>query len=348
MIGYNEKKTKELIEEIKATGQITGAADLSSFMRKSGVLVKESIGRKRSHIEVSPKMYGVNLSEKGQTTQVFFKEYMRQGRMTYIPESYDRLLTNAENAIRIARRRACIGYDEKFMTMETFRDFSKKFEQARTDYLKLRDQIVQEWDILIARFKSHLNDSLRDLNSLDREIIETSVLSRVPTKEEYGNSFYMQLKVDPFPVMENLDMFEPEIRSQIEANSQDDAISTMYQVLGNALNDAFDQTSRFLKSMDQSEKISTRSIDAMKSAAKRIRQKNILGNAQLTKVADDLEELGRKHSVDEKAELCEVLLAEIYAYAVELEIENTISFTNCTLTSKELIELNKFIATEAS
>ena len=338
-VGYNEAKTNELIEEMKAKGQITGIQDLSQLLHKSGLIVHESVGRRRSYIEVNPKMYGINLSEKTTSTKEFFKEHVKQGKMSFIPDSYDRILTNVEGAIRMARRRASIGYNERFMTIESFEDFIKKFEQSKVEYLEIRDRILADWDVIIGRFKDSLRSSMLDLNSLDRETVIQQIESRIPTKQEYASSYYMKLKVQHFPAIQSPVDFRVDIKDLVQDGMKEEAVETMYQVIASVLNDAFSQTARMLSAMEKSDKVSARSLDAMKTAAKRIRRNNVLSNNKIEEIAAKVEALGKKMSVDETSEQAELLLATIYGYAKELEISDEISLKDSSLTGSELISI---------
>lgn len=336
---YNEAKTNELIEELKQNGYITGIQDLSKHLHKSGLIVQESVGRRRSYIEVNPKMYGLNLSEKSSSTKEFFKEHVKQGKMSFIPDSYDRVLTNVEGAIRMSRRRASIGYNERFMTIESFEEFFKKFEQSKVEYLEIRDKILADWEQIIGKFKNSLRSSMLDLNSLDREAVIQQIENRIPSKQEYANSYYMKLKVEHFPAIQSPVDFREDIKELVQDGMKEEAVETMYQVIASVLNDAFSQTARMLSAMEKSDKVSARSLDAMKTAAKRIRRNNVLSNNKIDEIADKVEALGKKMSVDETSEQAELLLAVIYGYAKELEIVDSISLKDSSLTGSELISI---------
>ena len=74
---------------------------------------------------------------------------------------------------------------------------------------------------------------------MDKENLITNVMRKVPSKEEYGDSFYMDLRISAFPVMENLDMFDDSIREQIQDGMTNESIQSMYQIIGNGLDEIF-------------------------------------------------------------------------------------------------------------
>lgn len=338
-MNVNKDKTEELIQELKNQGVIVGIEDLGSYIRKKGLVVKEHIGRKRNYIEISPKVFGVDVSQKGEEVKELFKEYMKMGKMSFIPDSYEKKLINLESSVRMTRRRESIGYDESFMTIEIYWDFVKYFEEKKREYFAIRDEIVSKWDMLIRRFKEVLLNSLDELNALDKEIIFNSIVSRVPSKEEYQRSFYMSLSVKAFPVVENLDMFDESIQKQIREGLNQETISTLYEIIGNALNDAFENVSRVLISIEKNGKLASKTLGSINKTADRLAKKNIFHNPKIDEIRRDiLRVVSKSGNVEEVAELAENLLAKIYGYAKELGVESSItSISSCPLSEDELL-----------
>lgn len=335
---YNKEKTKELIENLKAKGHIVTENDLSALIRKSGVIVRESIGRKRSFIEVSAKLYGVNLAVKETATQEFFKSHVKKGKLSFIPDNFERELMNLEGRVRIARRRACIGFDEKFMTMEDYKVFEEKFEKWKEEYFLLRDKIVEptHWENMIQHFTKSLRSSAKDLNSLDQEILIENVLKRIPTREAYADSFYMKLNLDAFPVADNLAMFTPEIQSSMQESVNENAIKAMYQMLGNQLNDMFAQAAKIIVTIKKDGVVKSRLLKGMGKIAIRIRKNNLLDNDVLAGLADEGDALSKLSDRDDVLEETEELLLKLFMYADDLQITDTLDWLESPYTEKEL------------
>ncbi|MBG9694155.1 hypothetical protein ABD91_25820 [Lysinibacillus sphaericus] len=332
---YNETKTQELVEEMKQKGHITSVSDLSKMIRQSGVIVRETIGRKRSFIEVSPKMYGVNIDDKEEDTRKFFKEHVRKGKLSFIPDSYDKKLTNSESKVRIARRRSSIGYDEKFMTMEEYNEFQKKFDKWKEEYFQIRDEIVLNWDSLIREFKRSLEASLNDLNSLDKATLTAEIMQRIPSKEDYEKSFYMNLILEAFPVADNLSMFTPEVQESMRENVNDEAIRAMYQMITASIDSIFIQTSKIIRSLEDQGTIHSRTINQMSVIANQVRKNNIIDNDVVYALAELSDQIG-KRGADEG--LLKELLLYCVAYADELSVIDDLTWIECPLTSKEAME----------
>ncbi|WCF11419.1 hypothetical protein NDS46_31165 (plasmid) [Paenibacillus thiaminolyticus] len=333
---FNEEKTKELIEEMRSEGLIVGIEDLAGYLRTQGVIVNEHIGRKRNYVEVSPKLFGVDVTSKGDDVKELFKEHIKMGKMSFIPDSYEKLLVNLDSSVRMARRRLCIGYDGSFMPLEIFKQFSKDFEEKKKKYFEIRDDIVSRWDVLIPRFKSVLQNALEELNAIDRAAVLQNILGKLPSKEEYRNSFYMTLSVKAFPVTENLDMFEESIRYQIQDGLNEETVSTLYEILRNTLEDAFECVVKVLLSIQKNNDVSTRTWSSLQTAANRIGAKNIFNNNKINQIRLDIADLsGKKDDIQMLAEQAENILATIYGYANELSLD--INLRNSPLSSEELM-----------
>lgn len=341
--GFNAEKTKELIAGIQQDGMSVGIEDLAGYLRKQGLIVNEHIGRKRNYVEVSPKLFGVNVSEKGDDVKELFKEHIKMGKMSFIPDKYEKKLVNLESSLRMARRRSCIGYDETFMPLDTFKEFSKEFEDKKRKYFEVRDEIVGMWDSLIVRFKSILQSSLDELNSLDKMTVFSAIVAKLPSKEEYRESFYMTLTVKAFPVTENLDMFDESIQSQIKDGLNQETVTTLYEIIGNTLNDAFDNVAKVLTSIQKNDKVANKTLGSLKTASDRIAQKNIFNNPKITQIRREILALSVNKDEDTQAEQAENLLATIYGYAKELHIEHEISLTGSPLSADELVAIYSMI-----
>lgn len=330
---FSKEKTEELLKGLKDSGAIVGVEDLANYIRKSGLIVKESIGRKRLVFELNPKFYGVNLSEKGESVQGFHKNHVKTGGILFIPREEERKLANLESSVRMLRRRSSIGYEDRFMPLETYEAFKKQFEERKKQYFELRDSIVNNWSTLLANFRQELTDWLQEFNAKDREVLFTTIMSRVPTVAEYKNSFYMNLNIKAFPVAENLDMFRDEIRDQIESGLTDDTVATMYEIIGNTLNQAFETVMVAIENHKQNGTMSARTKGSVKRTAEIIAQKNIFANHVIDDVKAMMMEMLRSDSVTDAGE---EILGAIFGYARELGVGNLIDISKCYLSADEL------------
>jgi hypothetical protein len=350
-LGFDVSKTEELVAGLQQDGVVVGIEDLSSYIRKQGLIVEEHIGRRRNYVKVSPKVFGVDLATKGTETNEFFKQHMRMGKITFLPESYETELINIESTVRVSRKRNSIGYDNKFMTIDSYNQFMKLVEKKKVEYFETRDKIVANWDAIIARFKEILWISLDELRAIDQEKVFNTIISRLPSKEDYANSFYMTIGAKAFPVTENLSMFSDDIQDQIQNGLNQETIQTLYEVIGNTLNDGFETISKVLKSLKKDEKtfkkIHFRTFDALKDVSKRIAQKNIFNNPKIEEIRQAIDELPPL-AVDSEAmyEESEIVQAMIYGYAMELGIEEQINLKSSPVSESDLLAYIESLKTE--
>lgn len=343
-LGFDMKKTEELLEGLKNDGLIVGIEDLSQYIRKQGVIVQESIGRKRNYITVSPKLFGVDLKTKGSETNEFFKQHMKMGQIRFLPDIYETKLVNLEVLVRQKRRTYALGYDDKFMTIETYKKFMELVETKKEEYLATRDEIVENWDSIISRFRTVLWSTLDELQSIEKEKVFNKVMNSLPSKEQYAESFYMDVNAKAFPVTENLEMFSEDIQEQIKDGLHQDTIETLYDIIGNTLDDGFDAVSRVIKSIKKEDnlikKIAHKTLGSLIEAGKRIGEKNIFNNPKVESIRVSIVDLANLSINPEvMCEEAEAISAMIYGYARELGIENKINTSTSPLSEIELLDL---------
>lgn len=343
-LGFDVKKTEQLIEGLKNDGLIVGIEDLSQYIRKQGVIVEEHIGRKRNYVNVSPKLYGLDLATKGTETNEFFKQHMKMGHITFLPENYESKLTAIDSIVRTNRKKYSIGYDSKFMTIESYKSFMEFVKTKEEEYFATRDEIVANWDTIISRFREILWISLDELQAIEKESVFNKIMGRLPTRSEYAESFYMTIGAKAFPVTENLDMFEENIQEQIQNGLHQETINTLYDIIGNVLNDAFDSVSRVIKAIKKEDnsitQISPKTLGSLIKAGKRVGEKNIFNNPKVETIRMALVDLANLSiNPETMCEEAEAISAMIFGYSKELGVETKIKTSISPLSEDELLEL---------
>lgn len=341
-VRFNDEETKKLIEGLKQEGLIVGIEDLSKYIRQKGLIVKEHVGRKRNYIELSPHLFGVDV-QKNEALKHFFSEHLKMGKIQFIPDSHEKKLKSIESSLRMARKRLSIGYENSFMTIDAYKDFVSTYEEKKQKYFDVRDEILSMWDTLVSSFKDSLRVTLDELGAIERNELFSAICSKLPTKEEYKDSFYMTITVKAFPVAENLDVFDEDVRKQIEHGLQEDTIRVMYEIIGNTLNDAFESVSNMMRSVKEYGSIQNKTISGLKTTAKRLGEKNIFHNDQIESIRESLLQLSCEKNADVLLSEGECLVAFIYGYAKQLGVEELIETGNCLLTEQELLEIYEFL-----
>lgn len=338
-LGFSEDKTKELIEDLKGEGVEVGVENIAKYIKTQGVVVKVHIGGGRKEFNVSTKIYGVNESKLGTETKEFVSEHMKKGKITFLPANYEGQIRKIDARLRKKKRELAIGYEDSFMTIPIFKEFKTYFEECAVEYMQLRDKIVAEYDQLVKRFSQLTMVSLKELKTIDCEKEYERIMSYIPDKKYYENSFYINLSVRAFPIMENMDIFETDIRRQIEDGLEEDTINILYEAIGRTLSDAFVAVSSLLVGIDKGS-IHHKTIDGVRNSIRRLGLKNIFANKKIEEVKLDMQKiLSVQTDIDKVSEIAEYVLAKIYCYAIELNIVKYIDMSKCLLSISELIEI---------
>ncbi len=347
---FDEEKTKELIQEMQEQGIDVDIENLAQYIRKQGLIVKVHVGGGKSVYELSPKVYGIDENNLGSETKELFSQHVKKSKISFLPMNYSKKLENLESNLRMQCRRNCIGYDNSFMPMETYKEFAEFFKETQKEYMAVRDEIMDKYDLLVQRFKEITRVSLDELKAIDLEEEYHKIVDRFggnpgdPAyerfKERYKNSFYMSLTVKAFPVSENLDMFEDDVKRQIQEGLSEETVQVLYEVLGNALNDAFSSVSKIINSAQKNDgKIAPRTLGSLEDVVKRLKQKNIFSNAKINSIINDIDVLTDIKDHDIILQNAEIILAKIYAYARELQIGYLINLKNSPLSADVLLEI---------
>ncbi|TCJ98246.1 UNVERIFIED_ORG: hypothetical protein BDK47_11832 [Anoxybacillus amylolyticus] len=341
-VSFNEEQTNELLSNLKKEGLIVGLEDLAKYLRQKGLIVKEHVGRKRNYIELTPQLFGVDF-HRSETLKQFFSEHLKMGKIQFIPDSDEKKLKSIESSLRMARKRASIGYDHSYMTIDAYNEFLLTFEEKKQKYFEARDLILAKWESLVSNFKKVLRSTLEELGALDREELFAMICAKLPTKEEYKESFYMTLTVKAFPVAENLEMFDEKIRREIEKGMQGEALRVMYEIVGNALNDAFLCISNMMKSVHEHGSIQNKTVSGLRTTAKRLAEKNLFHNDKIDSIRESMVQLSHEKNSDVLLSEGECLLAFIYGYAQELGVDRLLDIEQSPLSKQELAEMYRFL-----
>ena len=352
-IGFNNEKTKELIEQMKMSGVDVDIENLDKYLRTQGVLVKIHIGGGKHDFDLSPKVYGINSQTMGEDVKELFTEYVKSSKISFLPRAYLKRLKRIESAVRMSCIRLSIGYENSFMPLESYTEFKKYFDSQKNEYLMIRDEIMANYDELVKKFKDITKSSLKKMNAIDLESEYLSIVGRFGEigtplyesyKKRYESSFYMELGVKAFPVAENLQMFDSSVRKDIEEGLNSETIKTLYEVIGNILDDAFVSVGRILTSANNNNGvIAPKTMSSIKDISQRLSQKNILCNPKINEIRADILTLSSMDDYDFIYESAEKILAKIYKYALELNIDDRLNWKNSPIDEDLLVEIAEML-----
>ena len=306
--------------------------DIYKELRTKGVLVKVHVYRSRNGVEVTPKMFGVDSSMSSELEE-FTKEHLKNGVLNFLPNTYEKELKKIEAKVRMAKARMAIGYDGEYMTIDSYKEYKKYVEKAEKEYFEVRDRILSNWDSIISNFKIIVKKSLEDMKSLNKEVIFDTIISKIPSKEEYAKSFSMGITVREFPGM-NVGLFDEELGKDMKDSIKQESLNTVYDILKSSLQDCFDIANQCLVSFQQNDRIANKTLGTLKESGKKIAKKNLFGNEKIDKFIELIEETSKLIDDDEIAEQCELIAVLSYGYADSLNL--SLNLKDSILTENEL------------
>lgn len=347
----NEKKTKDLLSKInkgllnKNDMEEVSIEDIGKFLKQEGVVVKVHAGRLRSVPGVRIKTLNSRLKKdiKDDNIISFIENHISSGKIFFLPIEIESNLIRIENGLRQKQRTLSLGYDGSFMPIKTFYKFKKEyFDKSREEFFKIMNNICSNWDDIVSKFKESLKVALAILEDDENNSYE-KIVSNIPTKEQYRSRFYMRLSVSAFPIMDNVSLFSDDIKKQMKNGLSEDTIALIYEVIINAINDAFITTCRLLKK----DKINPKTWSGISNCIKRIKEKNVLQNPIINKIGGDLQNLllNKEQDIDLLTEdYIEPILAQIYGYAKDIGYSDKIDFKLCNYSKDDLYNLYSILS----
>lgn len=317
----DKERTNELL---KGLGENVEVENIDKYLQKQGVVVNISVGRLRLPINIDPKMYGVDLDENEELNE-FFTEHVKNSKLVFISKQKEKRLQSLETNVRQTLASFAIGYNKKYLTIEAYKEFEKFFEDKKAEYLSVRDEIVDNWDFTVKSFALKLETSLSQLNSLDRENIKAKIMKKIPSMEDYRDSFYMETRIKAFPVMANVDVFDEDISKKIREGAIKENINSVYEIIASVLDNTFVTLSKAYKYYNNHNTLTKTQIDKMNSLIPLLRRNNLLKNELVDELISDLEEVSKETDLDTKFSLVDIILGKIYKFSNEIDILDKIS-----------------------
>lgn len=332
------------IKKILGENTNISVENINKYISQQGVVVRISIGGGNNSYRISPKIYGIKedkLIEEGNIKE-FFDDHVRNGSIVFVPKHYKEKLNSIESKIRGKVRELSIGYNNSFIPISSYPEFIEYFENCREEFFEVRDELVEKYSFMCHRFINIARKSLEDLDAKDaREELE-KIISKLPSKEKFSDSFRFDKEVSAFPIEENITLFDnEEIIEEIKKTTEKTSNNLIIDSTINIINEGMTSLSAVIKSAIDSGKIHQRSMYGLKNSIKKMGVKNIFANPKLDKIKSEMSEIPLTDD-DSAVELAEKLLAELYNYSVELGIENEIDLEGCLLSRKRLMEIYEF------
>lgn len=333
MITVDINKTRE---NLKGFNEHIGIENLDTLLRKHGLLVKVHVGRARGTKKVNFKDLGISNEE----VLKFMDAYFKDGEFNYIGLKRNKNFAKVESNLRKELRSRAIGYDGQFLTIPDYKDFKEVFEKEKVRYMKMRDEVCDDWDNIISEFCVQLKKSLKDLGCEDG--VYQSILRSIPSREYYKNSFYMNISLRAFPVLETVDFFDSEIAELVQNSQKDELISCVHEITGNILSLAFSTLQNALSKCSDKGRVGYKTQNNILTTCDKLLRRNICGNEFVVNIVDNLREchsLLEEKKFDDFLEFGEDVLIKIFGQLSELNLVSFLDFKNSMYSEDELTTL---------
>lgn len=331
------KNTQEILK-----GSNVKIDELSKFISQSGVIVKPHIGRIRRKVQLPKELLGTVSSIEEQEDNEFYNEYITQGTLNLIPKSDEKKLLSIETSVRSQVNKLAIACDGTFMTSDVYvEEYLPYFNKKKVEFFNKRDEIVSKWDILIDIFKTKLEAYLDRRNISNKAQILSQVMLSVPTKKEFSDSFYMDIKLTAFPVEENIDMFSSTLANQVKQSITEIKIEFVKEVLGTLLGETFNRINQMLNFYSEKKEIKNQQMKPLITLKKDLIKNNILGLDLINDIIKEFSILEKIdiYNSDDIAEQAEIIMVKTYGFMKDIGLEEYMDMRNLSICEMDLARM---------
>lgn len=332
-----DKNTQEILKGSNVT-----IDKLAEFIAKSGVIVKPHIGRIRRKIQLPKELLGTVSSNEEQEDNEFYNEYITQGTLNLIPKSDEKKLLSIETSVRNQVGKLAIACDGTFMTSDVYaEEYLPYFNKKKVEFFNKRDEIVSKWEILIDIFKTKLEAYLDRRNITNKNQIISQVMRSIPTKKEFADSFYMEVKLTAFPVEDNIDMFSSTLANQVKQSITETKIEFVTEMVGTLLGETFNRINQMLNFYSEKGEIKNQQMKPLKTLRKDLIKNNILGLDLINDITNEfltLEKIGLD-DVDDVAEQAELIMVKTYGFMKDIGLDDYMDMSNLAICEMDLARM---------
>lgn len=325
-------QTKKLLEGLGGDG--VSIRSLANYTKKSGVYVFLNIGRKRGTIPLPKQLVGLN--KMGDEARAAWESYVSLGNIRFIPAEDEAKLQAIEGALRYQLHKRTLS--NGFMPMEKYLVFKPIFEATRDEYLAERDTILAKWPDLVSAFTEAIDVILKENKKLlkrDKIALRKELLSKIPSKESYKNSFSIRLMVETFPEQPDVTDLPPELSSDVLATWKEATVQNAVECISSLCQEVFNLCSHCASRYAERGEINGNNLNALISMSQRITENNLFQNPILKEAADLLKKLQATTDADDQEEIVEGVLVSLYQYGKDTGMEMEIGKKGL---SKEALE----------
>lgn len=305
-------------------------------LREEGYLVEVNFSRTGNSITINPMLLGLNLNED-ENLKSFFDDFMDNNKVNFLKKNVVRKIDSISKSAHSQKRLMALGESKSYMTKVVLDDYKKYLEGKKAEYFAERDAIVSNYDIYIAEFEHDFrlklaSSTLSKLSDDEQEDMIKKVLSRIPTKQQYHDSFRVNLSLTKMTLVSEVD-------AEDEGSILEDTLNTVNEIAGKTLAVAFFSLNNLLDVMMNKGVLNGRNKSVFTTVSKDLEKRNIFDNKLVAEVIETFQHFKSEGSEDyEIEEKSELLMCKIYNHSKELNVSHMLDLSKCVLSEEEMEE----------
>lgn len=312
--------------------------DINNFLKKKGVIVKLKVKGGRNRYNVSSKLYGVKDSLLEDNTKDFMNDHMTSGTISFVPKHKQKEFLAIEAKARKRIRELAIGYDQSYIPITYYQELMEFLEECETEFNTIKISLVNSYEDMKTRFIADVKMALVELNAQDAKEEMTAIFEKIPTKDRFEESMQFSINISTFPTLENIDMLPARVQEKLASSQDSHSTNLITDMITSLLNDTFVTLSSVIYSGKRNGgKVQHRSVSGVKNQIQRMKKGNVVGNAKLIEIQSEIE--GMLLEEDGIIEDSERILANIFHYATEINIDDSLDMRLCPFSKKELVDI---------
>lgn len=316
--------------------------DLGLLFKEKGVIVMLTFRGGQRTYTISPKAFGVKREKLSEESKEFLDKHVKNGSVTFLSKDEWKKLQAIKAKTRKRLEELSIGevLGNNYLTIESFIEFEKYFNNSRKEYMEIRDNLVERYDEMVLRFREIVENSISDMEANAARAEYERIISKLPSKKEFAESFTAEMHCFGMPTLEDLDKVDERIRGKLSEQYRKIGESLVADTTVSIINEAIAALSSVIRSGENNGRFHPKVIDKINNSVKRMTENNIFGNPKLDSLKSRMQNLLNLDS-DSAVELSERLLVEAYNYSIELGLEEKVALEDCPFTREELVSMHQ-------
>lgn len=329
------KGTEIILKNIKdKTGKEVTIKNLDGFLKQKVVILRMRIGWARTNISLTSKQMGINPQDE--EMMEFVNEHFKSGKISIIPDKYNKKLRSLESGMRYFIKANAIGYDYQAIPITKLDKFLKKYEKTKEEFFQVRDEVYLKYDNIVEGTLLKLEIMFDDMGieEKDKKIFIKSIERRIPTKEEFYSSFIFDYIPEMFP-----ELYTELIGEEEKEKHMENFIKETFET---SLNLALNTANNIIEKIEKDGYIKGKTIEQIDNTTKALEENNIFYSKEIENIIKLFEEIKTTHNNDEKAEIAEEILVTIYLIDKKLGIK--LDYSKIDYSESELKAIASIVA----